>query len=128
MEQTKETTVFVAVRDRVGELTEELNNMEDAYDEKMITETEYYTNKTETKIRMDEDKVIIERLKRSGLSEEALDEDAPQMTEIGRNGTLRLYCTESMHILLHADGKCTMDLDNPTIKEVEQWKRLLGME
>ena len=107
---------FLAIREEMAEL-------EAAFDEKMVTDSNYYIQKVKLEARMDEAKEVTGQLRKYGL----MPPDGEQLVEIGQNGTLRLFRSKDNHLVLYTDGVRSLDIDNPTIREVEDYKSLLGM-
>lgn len=101
-----------------------LEALESAYDEAMVTECEYYTQKALAKSLLEE----LESIKSECVKSNLIANCSDDMSLIGENGNLRLFMTSNHHIVLFTDGVKTVDLDNPTISEVERWKKILGMD
>ena len=118
-EQAEQIRKVLAVRDT--ELSDELNRTENAFDNKTMADTEYYAKKAELNARFKE----VEQIRKD------LELLAPQERRnahlIGRNGTIAMWLGKDHSVWVETDGVKTVAFVDPTVHEVEKWKRILGI-
>lgn len=112
------------LKKRIQALKDDLQTLDAAFDDSMVTETEYYTRKACMKARLDE----LNSIQSSCEDENLIDKTGESKILIGENGNLKLYLTDDFRIVLYTDGVKTVDMSNPTIMEVDKLKTILGMD
>lgn len=117
------------VKEILDQKKSDINNasqqLELAFDDALIGETEYYTSKAAMKARLSVVNEIAADMKVNGYIK---DDDIIRAQLIGENGNIRMFMTKSHDVYIETAGVVTETLTDPRLSEVEHWKEILGIE
>lgn len=111
---------------RRQELNGELQTLEMAFDDAMVSDVEYNYRKADIKSRIAEVDTIINKMANHRILSS---EEDKQGCLIGSNGTISLYLRHGKDCMLwiETNGVMTRAVLRPRVSDVDNWKRILGI-